>query len=72
MPLRYPPLIAVAELDRDDVVVRIVSAPLNPRDGARLAEEVVAGVRGTDGGHTDLDGPPDARPENGGSGSPRP
>jgi hypothetical protein len=27
----------VEELDRDDVVVRIVSTPLNPRDGARLA-----------------------------------
>ncbi len=56
VPLRYPPHIAVEELDRDDVVVRIVSTPLNPRDGARLAEEVLAGVRGTDGGRTDSDG----------------
>lgn len=45
VPLRYPPHIAVEELDRDDVVVRIVSTPLNPRDGAKLAEEVLAGVR---------------------------
>jgi small conductance mechanosensitive channel len=45
VPLRYPPHIAVEELDRDDVIVRIVSTPLNPRDGAKLAEEVLAGVR---------------------------
>lgn len=46
VPLRYPPHIAVEELDRSDVVVRIVSTPLNPRDGGKLAEEVLAGVRG--------------------------
>jgi small conductance mechanosensitive channel len=49
IPLRYPPHINVEELDRDDVVVRIVTTPMNPRDGAKLAEEVLAGVRGTDG-----------------------
>jgi small conductance mechanosensitive channel len=53
VPLRYPPHIAVEELDHDDVVVRIVSTPLNPRDGAKLAEEVLAGVRETDGAHTE-------------------
>ncbi|MGH2956064.1 MAG: mechanosensitive ion channel domain-containing protein [Solirubrobacterales bacterium] len=53
VPLRYPPHIAVEELDRDDVVVKIVSTPLNPEDGARLAEEVLAGVQGTDGGRSD-------------------
>jgi small conductance mechanosensitive channel len=46
VPLRYPPHIAVEELDHDDVVVRIVSTPLNPSDGAKLAEQVMAGVRG--------------------------
>jgi small conductance mechanosensitive channel len=45
VPLRYPPHIAVEELDHDDVVVRIVSTPLNPTDGAKLAEQVMAGVR---------------------------
>jgi small conductance mechanosensitive channel len=45
IPLRYPPHIAVEELDRDDVVVRIVATPMNPRDGGKLAEEVLAGVR---------------------------
>ncbi len=49
VPLRYPPHITVEELDRDDVVVRIVSTPLDPSDGAKLAEEVLAGVQGTDG-----------------------
>src|SRR3954469_10339016 len=45
VPLPYPPHIAVEELDHDDVVVRIVSTPLEPADGAKLAEEVLAGVR---------------------------
>jgi small conductance mechanosensitive channel len=52
VPLRYPPHIAVEELDRDDVVVRIVSTPKDPHDGAKLAEEVLGGVRGSDGAHT--------------------
>jgi small conductance mechanosensitive channel len=55
VPLRYPPHIAVEELDRDDVVVRIVATPMNPREGAKLAEEVLAGVRGRENG--------DAEPE---------
>jgi small conductance mechanosensitive channel len=50
VPLRYPPHIAVEELDRDDVVVRIVSTPLNAGDGGKLAEEVLAGVRGDGSG----------------------
>ncbi len=49
IPLRYPPHIAVEELDRDDVVVHIVTTPLNPRDGGELAGEVLAGLRGVDG-----------------------
>jgi small conductance mechanosensitive channel len=58
VPLRYPPHINVEELDRDDVVVRIVSTPTNPRDGAKLAEEVMAGVRRTDGAETEGNGHP--------------
>lgn len=49
VPLRYPPHIAVEELDREDVVVRVESTPMNPRDGGKLAEEVLAGLRGVDG-----------------------
>jgi small-conductance mechanosensitive channel len=47
VPLRYPPHIGVEELDRDEVVVRIVATPINRRDGSKLAEEVLAGVRAT-------------------------
>ena len=50
VPLRYPPHIAVEELDRDDVVLRIVATPMNPRDGGKLAEEVLAGARGSGNG----------------------
>jgi small conductance mechanosensitive channel len=50
VPLRYPPHIAVEELDRADVVVRIVATPMNPREGGKLAEEVLAGVRGNPNG----------------------
>jgi small conductance mechanosensitive channel len=45
VPLRYPPHIAVEELDRGDVVVRIVTTPMNPPDGATLAEQVLTGLR---------------------------
>jgi small conductance mechanosensitive channel len=50
VPLRYPPHIAVEELDREDVVLRIVATPMNPRDGSKLAEEVLAGARGSGNG----------------------
>jgi small conductance mechanosensitive channel len=53
IPLRYPPHINVEELDRDDVVVRIVTTPMNPRDGAKLAEQVLAGVREGEDAHSE-------------------
>jgi small conductance mechanosensitive channel len=56
VPLRYLPHIAVEELDREDVVVRIVATPMNPRDGGKLAEEVLTGVRRTEGAHTESNG----------------
>jgi small conductance mechanosensitive channel len=49
VPLRYPPHIGVEELDRDEVLLRIVTTPMNPRDGATLAEEVLTGLRSADG-----------------------
>jgi small conductance mechanosensitive channel len=55
VPLRYPPHIAVEELDRDDVVVRIVSTPQEPTDGAKLAEEVLRGVRSPEGGRGEVE-----------------
>ena len=55
VPLRYPPHIAVEELDRDEVVVRILTTPMNPPDGATLAEEVLAGLRSADEAHAKSD-----------------
>jgi hypothetical protein len=52
VPLRYPPHITVEELDRDEVVAPIVTTPMNPRDGAKLAEQVLTGLRSTDGART--------------------
>jgi small conductance mechanosensitive channel len=65
VPLRYPPHITVEELDRDEVIVRIVTTPMNPRDGASLAEEVLTGLRDTNGAHGE---PPPASNGHGRSG----
>jgi small-conductance mechanosensitive channel len=44
-PMRYPPHIALEEMDRDEVVVRIVAVPESPADGAKLAGEVLSALR---------------------------
>jgi small conductance mechanosensitive channel len=49
VPTRYAPHIELEELDRDEVVVRIVATPTRPTDGAKLAGEILAAVRQTDG-----------------------
>jgi small conductance mechanosensitive channel len=49
VPTRYAPHISLEELDRDEVVVRIVATPTRPADGAKLAGEILAAVRQTDG-----------------------
>jgi small conductance mechanosensitive channel len=49
VPLRYPPHVDVEEIDRDEVVTRIVSTPSNAADGAKLADEVLAAVRAAAG-----------------------
>jgi small conductance mechanosensitive channel len=49
VPLRYPPDIALEELDRDEVVVRITATPLDPEDGAELAAEVLEAIRDRSG-----------------------
>lgn len=51
VPLRYPPHVALEELDRDQVVVRIIATPQRPADGGVLAGEVLAAIR-SDGGAT--------------------
>jgi hypothetical protein len=45
----YAPHVELEELDRDEPVVRIVVTPLRPSDGSKLASEVLAAVRNTNG-----------------------
>jgi hypothetical protein len=45
VPIQYPPHITLEELDRDEIVVRIVATPTRPTDGAKLAAEVLSAVR---------------------------
>ncbi|MGK2931358.1 MAG: mechanosensitive ion channel family protein [Solirubrobacterales bacterium] len=47
VPTRRPPSIWLDEIDRDEVVLRINATPVDPADGARLAEQVLAVTRGT-------------------------
>jgi small conductance mechanosensitive channel len=49
VPTRYSPHIELEELDRDEVVVRIVVTPMRPADGSKLASEVLAAVRNSGG-----------------------
>lgn len=45
VPTRYPPDIALEELDREELIVRIAATPLRSSDGAQLAAEVLDAVR---------------------------
>jgi small conductance mechanosensitive channel len=45
VPMRYPPHIELEELDRDEVVVKIVAVPERSSDGAQLAAEILAVAR---------------------------
>jgi len=56
VPTRHPPHIALEELDRDEVVVRIMATPASPSDGSRLAAEVLAAIREGDGARPGDDG----------------
>ncbi len=47
VPTRRPPSIWLEEIDRDEVVLRITATPINPSDGAKLAEQVLSVTRGT-------------------------
>lgn len=61
VPTVRPPSIWLEEVDRDEVVLRIAATPINPEDGAKLAEQVVSVTRATfeyerpDGSRRDLD-----------------
>jgi small conductance mechanosensitive channel len=47
VPTLRPPSIWLEEVDRRDVIVRIAATPVNPADGAKLAEEIISVTRGT-------------------------
>lgn len=47
VPTRRPPSIWLDEIDRDEVVLRIIATPVDPDDGATLAEQIVSVTRGT-------------------------
>ena len=49
VPLRYPPHVALEELDHNEVVVRIIATPQRPADGGVLAGEVLSAIRSEDG-----------------------
>jgi hypothetical protein len=49
VPVRHPPDISLEEIDRDDVVLRIIATPERPSDGAKLADEILSLARGRDG-----------------------
>jgi len=55
VPLRYPPHVALEELDHNEVVVRILATPQRPTDGATLADQVLTAVR-SDGGSSTHNG----------------
>jgi small conductance mechanosensitive channel len=45
VPMRYPPHIELEELERDEVVVKIIAVPERRSDGSRLASEILAVAR---------------------------
>lgn len=47
VPTLRPPAIWLEEIDRNEVVVRISAAPIDPDDGPRLAEEILSVTRGS-------------------------
>jgi small conductance mechanosensitive channel len=46
VPTKGPPHVALEEVDRDDVVVRVRATPLRPDEGGRLAHDVLQAVAG--------------------------
>lgn len=49
VPMRYPPHVALEEVERDQVMVRIAATPERSADGAKLASEILAAVRDSGG-----------------------
>lgn len=47
VPTRYPPHIALEEVDREEMVLRISATPDRPSEGAKLAEQILSVARTT-------------------------
>jgi small conductance mechanosensitive channel len=50
-PTRSKPRVLLEEIDGEDVVVRVQATPERSKDGARLADEIIAGLAGVTGEH---------------------
>ncbi len=58
VPTRYPPEVALEEIDADHVVVRISATPLRAEDGSQLADEVLEALRRHDTAEQEAAGSP--------------
>jgi hypothetical protein len=47
VPTLREPQIWLEEIDRDEVVLQISATPVDPHDGAQLAEQILSVTRGT-------------------------
>src|SRR3954451_819976 len=52
VPTRYPPHIALEEVDRDQMTLRISATPDRPSEGGKLAEQILSVARGNGRGAT--------------------
>jgi hypothetical protein len=50
-PTRSPAVVLLEEIDGEDVVVRVQATPELAGDGARLADEIIAGLSSVTGEH---------------------
>jgi small conductance mechanosensitive channel len=66
VPTRRAATVILAEIDGDDLVVRIQATPDRADDGARLADEVIGALAAVTGEHEAVDSGGDGRPVDGG------
>jgi small-conductance mechanosensitive channel len=62
VPTRTPPSVLLKEITEDSIVVRVVAVPDRPRDGPRLADQVIAALTGMTGSHNTAGNDEAARP----------
>jgi small conductance mechanosensitive channel len=54
-PTRNPASVLLEEVDGDDVVIRVQATPERPRDGAKLADEIIGALASVTGEHETAD-----------------